>query len=56
MRYSKLIVAAIGLAVLAIGPDGIGITSSEQATTIGEAVIALLTAFGVYAVPNAEAK
>lgn len=41
-RYSKFLVALAGALAAIYGPDA------------GEALIALLTAVGVYAVPNAE--
>lgn len=53
-KYNKLIVAAVGLVVLFIGPDGLGLTSSEQATQIGDGIISLVTAAMVYLIPNKE--
>ncbi len=50
-RYSKLIVAIIGVIVIILGPDVLGITGNTS--LVAEGIIALLTAAGVYQVPNA---
>ncbi len=50
-RYSKLIAAVIGVVVIIIGPDMLGLTDTTALIT--ETAIAVLTAIGVYQVPNA---
>lgn len=49
-RYSKLIVAVVGLLVVILGPEFLG--AVEDTETTAQLVLALLTAFGVYQVPN----
>lgn len=51
-NYSKAIAALVGLIVLFIGPDGFGLTTEDQATTLGNAVISILTVLSVYYLPN----
>ncbi len=50
-KYSKLIVAVIGVVVIILGPDFLGLTG--QPSLIAEGILGLLTAFGVYQVTNA---
>lgn len=54
-NYKKLIAAAAGFIVLLIGPDGLGITSTEQATTVGEFLIMGGGLFLVWFLPNTPA-
>lgn len=50
--YSKLIVAIVGVIVMLGQQYGLDLSASTQ--PIVDAVIAALTAFGVFAVPNKE--
>lgn len=49
-KYSKLIAAIVGLAVIIVGPEFLDLTENTELVT--QSVLALLTAFGVYQVPN----
>ena len=49
-QYNKLIVAAVGLAVLLGAQFGLDLTAQQDA--IVQVVTAVLTAFGIYQVPN----
>ncbi len=51
-RYNKLIAAVVGLIAIILGPDVLGLT--EQPETIVQSALAVLTAFGVYQLPNEE--
>lgn len=51
-NYRKLIAAAVALVVMAIGPEGFGITTSEVANQIGEFIIMGAGLFAVWYVPN----
>lgn len=50
-KYRKLIAAAVGLVVVVLGPDFIGV-ADLNAEMITEFVFSILTAIGVWAVPN----
>ncbi len=56
-RYRKLVVAIVGLLLVVLGPDFLGV--SPEGTLFGfppdlvvQVVLAILTALGVAAVPN----
>lgn len=49
-KYSKLIAAIVGVVAIIIGPDMLGLAADTQAAA--QNILGLLTAFGVYAVPN----
>ena len=56
-KYRKLVVAVIGLAVLLLGPEFFAI--SPEGTffgiaqdTVVQVILAILTAIGIYQVPN----
>jgi hypothetical protein len=56
-NYSKLIAAVVGLLVIVLGPGFIGIGDGLtvfgiDATVIVQGILAVLTALGVFAVPN----
>lgn len=51
-QYNKLIAAAVGLVVLLGSQFGLDLTAQQDA--IVQVVVAVLTAFGVYQVPNKE--
>lgn len=51
-QYNKLIAAAVGLVVLLGAQFGLDLTAQQDA--IVQVVVAVLTAFGVYQVPNKE--
>jgi len=50
-NYRKLIAAVVGLGVMLAGRYGLDLSGHEAAIT--DAVVALLTAFGVYQARNA---
>lgn len=50
-QYNKLIVALIGVAVMLL-KDQVGLDLSALEPTLVDAVIGVLTAIGVFAVPN----
>jgi hypothetical protein len=52
-NYRKLIVALVGLVVLAAGRYGFDLSGQEQ--MIVDTVVSVLTVFGIYQVPNSEA-
>lgn len=49
-KYKKLIAAIVGLVAIVIGPELLNLTDTPEKFT--EAVLALLTAFGVYQLKN----
>lgn len=49
-QYSKLVVAAVGLLAVVLGPDVLGITSDAEATV--QQILGILTLLGVYGIPN----
>lgn len=49
-KYSKLIAAAVGLVAILLGPDFLGLTNDAE--RLAQAILALLTLFGVYQVRN----
>lgn len=51
-KYRKLIAASVGLILLFIGPEGFGLVTEEQSGKIGEGIIAALTAYFVWRLPN----
>jgi uncharacterized membrane protein len=52
-KYRKLVMAIVGLAVLVIGPDFLGVVGVEiDPGRVTEIIIGILTAIGVWAVPN----
>ncbi len=51
-KYSKLIAAVIGVVAIVIGPEILGLADEAKSEMIAQSVLALLTAFGVYQVPN----
>lgn len=52
-RYRKLVAALVGLGVLVLGPDFLGVIGVEvDPSRITEIIVAVLTAFGVWAAPN----
>ena len=48
-RYNKLWVAVVGVIAIILGPDFVDLDPN-----VTESVLGLLTAFGVYLVPNRE--
>lgn len=53
-HYNKLIAAAVGLVVLLAARYGLDL--SGQAAVIVDTIVSVLTAFGVYQLPNKEAQ
>ena len=49
-KYRKLIVALVGVAAIVLGPSMLDVVPDEQMFT--QAVIGLLTAAGIWGVPN----
>lgn len=54
-RYNKLIVAVVGLVVIVL-KDRTGIDLSAAEGDLVNAIVGIVTAVAVYAVPNAPAK
>ena len=50
-KYSKLIMAVIGLLVIVLGDEVLGVASLE-ADRLFDVVVMFATGFGVWAVPN----
>lgn len=53
----KLVVAVVGMLAIVLGPNVMGVTPGEELWGLGQEtvvgfVLAILTAFGVYIVPN----
>lgn len=56
-NYRKLVAAVIGLVAVILGPAVLGLAPGDELFGIGQAtavqaVLAILTALGVYQVPN----
>lgn len=51
-RYSKLIAAIVGLAVLVAGRHGLDLSGDTQ--LLSDLLVGVLTAVGVWGVPNKE--
>ena len=49
-KYSKLIAAIVGLIAIIVGPDLLNLTETPE--KVAEALLALITAFTIYQVPN----
>lgn len=50
-KYSKLIVAVVGVIAIILGPEVLGLV--DNAETVTQSILGLLTAFGVYQATNA---